>query len=81
MNFILQARTMSVVSIRCIKASTWALVHFTYAQKTHLNAYAGVSNWTRNINIGPSLHLRLYFVYASSKGSGESAHLRKFARA
>ena len=81
MKFILQARTMSVhvVNIRCIKVNTWGLVLIAYAQKPHLNAYAVVSNWTRNTNIGMSLYLRLYFAHTSNYGTGESVHLRRLA--
>ena len=75
MIFILRARTMSVVNIRCIKASTWGLVLIAYALNPHLNAYAGVSNMARNLNVGLGFYHRLYFVHASSKGSGDSAHL------
>ena len=33
------------------------------------------------LKFGLSLDLHLYFVYASSEGSGESAHMHRLARA
>ena len=44
-----------------------------YAQMHQINAHSKAT--------GLSLHLNPYFVYASSEGSGESAHVRKLAEA
>ena len=38
---------------------------------------AVVSSEAKGINFGLVLHLRPYFVYASSEGSGKSAHMRR----
>ena len=42
-----------------------------------LNAPAHMSSEARILHFSPGLHLHLYFVYASSEGSGESAHLHR----
>ena len=42
-------------------------------------ANADRSRYSRGINVGLSLQLHTYFVYASSKVSGESAHMRSLA--
>ena len=54
------------------------LVYIAYAQmRVIINAHANASSRARGRNFSPSLHLQLYFVYASSEGSGESAHMHK----
>ena len=40
-----------------------------------LNARAGVSSRARSVNVALSLHLHPNFVYASSEGCDEPAHL------
>ena len=40
-----------------------------------------MSSGARDINFGPSLHLHLYFVYATSEGSGESPQICALTRA
>ena len=62
----------------CINFTIWTdtnkiLVFNTCAQKPHLNAHADITSGARDLNFDLSLHLHPYFVYASSKGSGESA--------
>ena len=54
-----------------------------YAQESPLNAHVDVTSGVRDIYINPglSLHLNLYFVYASNEGSDESAHMCRHARA
>ena len=49
------------------------------AQELPLNAHADVFSGARGLNFGMSLHLNPYFGYASIEGSGEAAHLRRFA--
>ena len=39
-----------------------------------INTHGDISSWTKGLNIGLSLHLYLYFGYASSEVSGEYAH-------
>ena len=47
-----------------------------------LNSQADISRRARAaLNLGLSLHLHPYFVYASSQDPGESAHLRQLAQA
>ena len=41
----------------------------------YLNAHADISGKAVGLNVSLSIHSLLNFVYASSKGSGESAHL------
>ena len=55
------------------------LVLITCTQKPPLNPYFEISSWARGLNCGQSLNLHPYFMYASSKGSGESAHLCRLA--
>ena len=53
-------------------------VFIAYVQNTHLDAH--VVSIGGSLNFGLSLHLHIYFVYASSKSSGDSAaHLRFLA--
>ena len=49
------------------------------AQEFPLNAHADVFSGAKGLNFGMSLHLYPYFGYASIEGSGEVAHLRRFA--
>ena len=37
--------------------------------------------WDKGLSFGLCLHLHPYFVYTSSDGSGESAHMRRLPRA
>ena len=46
------------------------------AQMPKINANAGASGEHGCLNFSLSNHLHLYYVYASSEGSGESAHMR-----
>ena len=55
------------------------LVLIAYAQKSPFNDKKGVSSTARRLNFGMSLQLYLYFVYESSEGSNESAHLCRLA--
>ena len=50
-----------------------------YAQMSIINDHADVSSEARGRIFGLSLHLHLHFVYASSEGPGESAHMRRLA--
>ena len=50
-----------------------------YALNYTLSAHADISSGYAILNYGFGLHLHPYFVYASSDGSGESAHLRRHA--
>ena len=52
-----------------------------YSQKHPINAHGEVFNETRGLKFGLSLHLHLYSVHASNKGSGESAHMPRLTRA
>ena len=47
------------------------LLLIAYAQMPLLNAHADNSSEARSLNFGLSLRLQLYFIYASSEGSGE----------
>ena len=40
-----------------------------------LNVHAQLPRWTKGLVLGWSLHLRLYFVYANSECSDETAHM------
>ena len=50
-----------------------------YAQIPLINAFTDLSSKVRCLTFGMSLHLYLYFMYASSEGSGESAIKRRLA--
>ena len=50
-----------------------------YAQVPLINAHVDISSKARGLHFGLCIHLLLYFVYASSEGSGESAHERRLA--
>ena len=50
-----------------------------YAQTPLMNAHTDVFSGDRGLKFGLSLHLYPYFLYASSEGSGESAHMRRLA--
>ena len=54
-------------------------VLIAHAQRPSSNANADVSSLARVLNFSLSIHLYSYFVYASSEGSGESAHARRLA--
>ena len=56
------------------------LVLIIYAQKPSAKAHANVSSIARDLSFGLSLHQHPYFVYNSSKGSGEHAHLCRLTR-
>ena len=49
-------------------------------QKPLIKAHADLSREAKVLKFGLSLHLYSYFVYASSKGSGESAKTRPSLR-
>ena len=53
------------------------LVLIAYAQTLHFNAFADVSSSARGLKFCLRFHLYPYFVYTSTKGSDESAHLRR----
>ena len=44
------------------------------------NNFAGISSKARDLIFRLSFHLYPYLVYASSEGSGESAHMRAYAQ-
>ena len=46
-----------------------------YVQMPLIKIHIGVSSGARGIFFGLSLHLHPYFVYASSKCSGEPVHM------
>ena len=46
-----------------------------------INTHADVDSEVRGLNVGLSLYLHAYFVYASSKASGGSAHMHRLALA
>ena len=48
-----------------------------YAQKPIFNAHADVSGWARGLKFSLNLHVHPYFMYVSSKGTDESAHLSR----
>ena len=49
------------------------MVLIAYVQKPPVIAHVKVSIKARGLNLGLSCHVHSNFVYASSKGSGESA--------
>ena len=55
------------------------LVPIAYAQKPRFNTHADVPSRARGLKFGLSLHLHPYFMFSSSKGSGESAHWCRLA--
>ena len=52
----------------------WVLI--AYAQMSLIKVRADLSSGARCLIFGMSLHLQPYLTYASSEGSGESAHMR-----
>ena len=58
-----------------------SLALISYVQKSPLNTNADVSKGARRLHGDLRLYLQLYFVYASSEGSDESAHMRRLIRA
>ena len=50
-----------------------------YALMSLINAHADISSGARYLHAGLTLHLQLYFMYASSEGAGESAYICKVA--
>ena len=57
------------------------LVLFLHAQMSSPNVLADEFNIARSINLCPGLLPYPYFVYVSSEGSDESAHMRRLTRA
>ena len=55
------------------------LAHIAYAQTPPFNTRADVTRKARGLKFGLRLHLLLCFVYASSEGSGETAHKHRLA--
>ena len=55
------------------------ILSIAYAQMPLINALADISSKARCINFDLSLRLPPYFVYASSEGSDESAHMHRLA--
>ena len=51
------------------------LVLIAYAQKRPLNTHSNVSSGARGLNFALSLNQHPYFMYASSEGSEELAHM------
>ena len=49
-----------------------------YAQMPIMNAHADEYSKVRGLRFGLSLHKHPYFVFVSSEGSGQSAHMRRF---
>ena len=54
-------------------------VHIANAQKPHFHAHDDVTSWDGSLNFDLSTHRHPFVVYASHEGSGESAHMRRFA--
>ena len=52
-------------------------IHIAVAQIPIINAHSDVSSVATGLNIGLNPHQHPYIVYANSKGSGGSAHLRR----
>ena len=52
-------------------------IPIAYAQELSLNMHNDVSSMNKGRNFCMSLHLHLYFVFASCEGSGESVHLHR----
>ena len=57
------------------------LVLIASAQMPLINSHADISSCDTGLTFGPSLCLYPYIVFASKEGSGESAHMRRLARA
>ena len=55
------------------------LVLITYAHMALTCVHADASSAARDLNLGLSHHLHLYFMYASSEGSGMSVRMRRLA--
>ena len=53
------------------------LALIAYAQRPRLNTRADVASGARRLNLGMSLNLHPYFVYASGEGPDETAHMRR----
>ena len=64
-------------SVTCRRKQNIDVVLMENAQETSLNAHACASVRVRGLRFGLSLHLLPYYVYASSEGFGESAHMRR----
>ena len=56
------------------------LVLITYECSLSFNMHAQLSSGSRGLNFGQRFHLCTYFVFASSKGSDETAHLCRLVR-
>ena len=76
--FCSESSTTSILRVR-EQRKLWRVC--AYAQMPLINAYADISSKVRCLNIFLSLQPHTYFVYASSESSGESAHMRRLARA
>ena len=50
-----------------------------HEQKPPLNVHADISSLPRGLNFSLRRHQHPFIVYASSEGSDESAHMRRFA--
>ena len=55
------------------------LVRIAFAQMFLIVVHADVSSEARELNFDLSFHLHIYFLYASSEGFCESAHVRRLA--
>ena len=62
-----------------IGAKMLILVLIGYAQLPKFNAHADIPIKARSLKCCLTLHLLSLFIYASSKGYGESAHMRRIA--
>ena len=51
------------------------LVFITYGQMPLINGHADLSHRASGLNFDLNIYLYPYFVYTSSEGSGESAHM------
>ena len=52
-----------------------------YGKSVLMYMYADLYSKAIGLNFDLSLHIHPYFMYASSIGSGKSAHMRRLARA
>ena len=62
-------------------ANTLYFGTYRICAKHPLDPHADVYSGAWSLQFGLSLHLHTYFVYASSEGSSEYAHMRRLARA
>ena len=72
--------TNKPIKVETICVSENEILYLSHVRKCLIiNAHGEVSSKARSLNFWQSLHVHLYFAYASNEGSGESARMRRLA--